>query len=129
AQSIARLSSRPSPAQGNAVYEPQDDRRGHARARGLLRQPAAPLKTGKTMSLRRQFSAFFLVGLIATGLQYAVLVGLKELAHWPVVPASLTGYLAGGVFNYILNRRHTFESDRPHVEAGWRFAAVMVVGF
>lgn len=81
------------------------------------------------MSLRRQFSKFFLVGLIATALQYAVLVGLKELAHIPVVPASLSGYLAGGLLNYILNRRHTFESDRPHAEAGWRFAAVMCVGF
>jgi putative flippase GtrA len=81
------------------------------------------------MSLRRQFSSFFIVGLIATALQYAVLVGLKELAHWSVVPASLAGYLAGGLLNYILNRRHTFGCDRPHAEAGWRFAAVMTVGF
>jgi putative flippase GtrA len=81
------------------------------------------------MSLRRQFSTFFVVGLIATALQYAVLIGLRELAHVPVIPASLTGYLAGGLLNYILNRRHTFDSDRSHAEAGWRFAAVMCVGF
>lgn len=81
------------------------------------------------MSLRRQFSTFFLVGLSSTTLQYVVLLGLKELASWPVVPASLAGYIAGGVLNYILNRRHTFGSDRPHAEAGWRFAAVVTVGF
>ena len=81
------------------------------------------------MSLRRQFSTFFLVGLTATALQYAVLIGLKELAHVPIIPASLVGYLAGGLLNYLLNRRHTFDSDRSHAEAGWRFAAVMCVGF
>ena len=81
------------------------------------------------MSLRRQFSSFLIIGVIATALQYVVLLGLKELAHWSVVPASLAGYLAGGLLNYILNRQHTFDSDRPHAEAGWRFAAVMTVGF
>ena len=75
------------------------------------------------------FPLFSWSALIATALQYAVLVGLKELAHAPVIPASLTGYLAGGLLNYILNRRHTFDSDRSHAEAGWRFAAVMCVGF
>jgi putative flippase GtrA len=81
------------------------------------------------MSLRRQFSSFFLVGLSSTTLQYVVLLGLKELASWPVVPASLAGYFIGGFLNYTLNRRHTFDSDRSHAEAGWRFVAVMVVGF
>jgi putative flippase GtrA len=81
------------------------------------------------MSLRRQFSSFFLVGLSSTAFQYVVLIGLKELAAWSVVTASLTGYFAGGLLNYTLNRRHTFGSDRPHAEAGWRFVAVMTVGF
>jgi putative flippase GtrA len=81
------------------------------------------------MSLSRQFSAFFLVGLISTTFHYAVLIGLKEMAHWPVIPATLTGYILGGLLNYALNRRHTFDSDRPHAEAGWRFAAVATIGF
>ena len=45
------------------------------------------------------------------------------------VPATLCGYLVGGVIGYLLNRRHTFASDRPHAEAGWRFALVTFVGF
>ncbi|WP_298423211.1 GtrA family protein [Rhodoblastus sp.] len=81
------------------------------------------------MSIRRQFSSFFIVGLIATGVHYATLIGLKELAHWRVIPATLSGYTIGGFVSYILNRRHTFESDRAHVEAGWRFVAVATVGF
>jgi putative flippase GtrA len=81
------------------------------------------------MSLRRQFSSYVIVGLIATATQYAVLIGLKELAHWDAVPATLSGYILGGLVSYALNRRHTFASDRAHVEAGWRFATVALVGF
>jgi putative flippase GtrA len=29
----------------------------------------------------------------------------------------------------VLNRRHTFASDRPHQEATWRFALVAGLGF
>ncbi|BBU62342.1 hypothetical protein MSC49_22770 [Methylosinus sp. C49] len=81
------------------------------------------------MSLPRQLSVFALVGVIATALHYAVLVGLVELAAWAPVPGALAGYLSGGVVSYILNRRHTFESVRPHEETTWRFALVAFVGF
>jgi putative flippase GtrA len=81
------------------------------------------------MSLPRQFTAFALVGVLATALHYAVLIALVELAQWRAVPAALVGYVAGGVVSYILNRRRTFESDRPHGEATWRFALVAFVGF
>jgi putative flippase GtrA len=79
--------------------------------------------------IRRQVSSFLLVGGVATLAQYAVMIGLKELAHAPIIPATLTGYVIGGVVNYILNRRHTFDSDRSHTEAGWRFALVVTFGF
>ena len=81
------------------------------------------------MSLHRQFSTFFVVGLICAALHYAVMGGLKELAHWPVIPSTLSGFCVGGVTSYVLNRRHTFASDRPHAEAGWRFVMVTTVGF
>ncbi|WP_404293873.1 GtrA family protein [Microvirga sp. RSM25] len=35
----------------------------------------------------------------------------------------------GGLLSYWLNRKHTYESDRPHREATWRFALVALVGF
>jgi putative flippase GtrA len=79
--------------------------------------------------LRRQFSSFLVVGGIATSAHYAVMIGLRELAHAPVIPSTLTGYVVGGVTNYILNRRHTFATDRTHGEAGWRFALVAATGF
>jgi putative flippase GtrA len=45
------------------------------------------------------------------------------------VPATLCGYVAGGLVAYWLNRRHTFASARPHAEAGWRFGLVAFAGF
>ena len=81
------------------------------------------------MSLTRQMSAFVLVGLVAVVAHYSALIGLVEGFGWPPVPATLVGYLCGGVTSYVLNRRHTFESERTHSEAAWRFAAVAGVGF
>jgi putative flippase GtrA len=81
------------------------------------------------MSLARQVSAFAGVGVVAAVVHYGLLVGLVELAGWAAVPATLVGYVGGGVVSYALNRRHTYRSERPHAEAGWRFAMVAVVGF
>lgn len=81
------------------------------------------------LALARQFTAFFGVGLVAAVVHYGLLVALVELAQVGPVPATLAGYVAGGVVSYALNRRHTYRSDRPHSEAGWRFALVAFVGF
>lgn len=81
------------------------------------------------MSLFRQVSAFVAVGVAAVVAHYGALIGLVELARWRPVPATLVGYVAGGLVSYALNRRHTFATDRSHAEAGWRFAAVAGVGF
>lgn len=80
-------------------------------------------------ALARQFATFFGVGVLAAILHYSVLIGLVELARVPPVPATLAGYVAGGVLSYLMNRRHTYGSERPHAEAGWRFALVAGAGF
>lgn len=77
----------------------------------------------------RQMRNFAGVGVLAALAHYGALIALVELARWGAVPATLIGYIAGGVVSYALNRRHTFISDRPHQEAGWRFALVAGVGF
>jgi putative flippase GtrA len=81
------------------------------------------------VALQRQFALFALVGVAASLAHYSALVALVELAFWPAVPATLVGYVIGGVLSYALNRRHTFISDRPHREASWRFALVAFAGF
>lgn len=80
-------------------------------------------------ALGRQFAAFFGVGVAAAVAHYGLLIGLVEGWGFDPVPATLAGYVAGGLVSYALNRRLTYASDRPHREAGWRFAVVAVVGF
>jgi putative flippase GtrA len=77
----------------------------------------------------RQFAAFVAVGILAAVVHYGLLVSLVEGYRIDPVQATLAGYVAGGVLSYLLNRRLTYGSDRPHREAGWRFAAVALVGF
>lgn len=81
------------------------------------------------MRLARQLAQYASVGAFATAAHYAVLIALVEGAGWRAVPSTLCGYVIGGVVSYILNRRHTFASDRPHRQATWRFALVAFIGF
>ncbi|WP_034853089.1 GtrA family protein [Inquilinus limosus] len=82
-----------------------------------------------TPALRRQFARYAAVGLAATALHYSVLIGLVESGAAAPLPATLAGYLAGGVASYALNRRLTFGGGRRHREAAWRFALVAAGGF
>ena len=79
--------------------------------------------------LGRQFIAFVGVGIVAMVAHYGLLLGLVEGKLLTPVPATLIGYVGGGLVSYFLNRSHTFTSERPHQEALWRFATVAGVGF
>jgi putative flippase GtrA len=84
---------------------------------------------GSVPQLFRQFSSFVAVGFIATGVHYALLIGLVEIAGISAVAAALIGYGAGGTVSYGLSRRHVFRSDLPHQAAASRFMLVAAVGF
>ncbi|CAN1541009.1 COG2246 Predicted membrane protein [Rhabdaerophilaceae bacterium] len=77
----------------------------------------------------RQFAAFFGVGLIAAIVHYGLLIALVELGRIAVIPATLAGYVAGGFVSYVLNRALTYDAQRGHAAAGWRFTLVAGVGF
>ncbi len=81
------------------------------------------------MHLFRQFITFFGVGVAATLTDWSTFFVLGRFFSVPNVYAALVAYCLGGMLSYTLNRAHTFQSERTHLEAGWRFAAVMVVGF
>jgi putative flippase GtrA len=80
-------------------------------------------------AVARQFTSFFGVGLVAAVVHYGALIGLVELGHSHPVPATLAGYVGGGLVSYGLNRRYTYRSGRSHREATWRFALVAFGGF
>lgn len=80
-------------------------------------------------ALARQFGAFLAVGIAAAVVHFGLLIGMVEGLRADPVPATLGGYVAGGVISYGLNRRLTYRSDRPHAQATWRFTLVALVGF
>jgi putative flippase GtrA len=81
------------------------------------------------MSGLRQMFAYGGSGLAAAVAHYGMLIGLVEIAGWRAVPATLLGFVAGGVVSYVLNRRFTFDATRSHGAAGWRFALIAAAGF
>jgi putative flippase GtrA len=86
-------------------------------------------RSSSSRAVARQFATFSGVGVIAAVAHFGVLIALVEATGMDAVRAALAGYVAGGVVSYVLNRRLTYRSDRPHREATWRFALVAVVGF
>ena len=71
---------------------------------------------------------FGLVGAVATGIQYLILIVLvREAGMWPAL-ASAIGFLASSSGNYMLNYHFTFQSERPHGPAAAKFVTLAAVG-
>jgi len=77
----------------------------------------------------KQLGCFLVLGLLASGCHYAIMILLVEGDVLLPVSASLTGYTAGGVISYHLHRNWSFNSHRAHSKAAWRFAVVSGAGF
>lgn len=78
-----------------------------------------------------QLLSFLSVGVLATGLQYALTAGLVLAGLLPLVPASTAAFLASACFNYWANARTTFAaqgSPARHRAQQLRFAAMVALG-
>ena len=88
----------------------------------------APEPLNKARPLAGEALRFLAVGAVATALQYAILVALVRYARWDPVSASTLGFATSMWLSYLLNRRFTFASDRPHVQALPRFVVTALCG-
>lgn len=82
-------------------------------------------------NLNRHFSRFvrfLLVGGIATGIQYAILILLVRGFSVAPTPASCAGFVLSAITNYLLNYRFTFRSRRPHGPAAAKFGVLAGAG-
>lgn len=78
-----------------------------------------------------QLLSFLSVGVLATGLQYALTAGLVLAGLLPMVPASTVAFLASAGFNYWANARTTFAtqgSPARNRAQQLRFAAMVALG-
>lgn len=78
--------------------------------------------------LFKQFIGFIGVGGIATAIQYALLIFLREGLGVYVVYASSIAYAISAVLNYLMKYHWVFESQRKHSEAAPRYALISLVG-
>ena len=88
--------------------------------------PIERLKQIGAHPMARQFLRFAAIGAVATAVHYAILIALVELAHAALLPATSTGFVAGAVVSYTLNRRYTFTTTRSF---GRGLAIFIAVGF
>jgi len=79
-------------------------------------------------SIIRQFVQFTGVGIVATAVQFAILVVAVEGFHANAVFASSLGFALSALCNYWLNYHFTFRSRNAHVIAASRFALVAMCG-
>ncbi|WP_231757881.1 GtrA family protein [Microbulbifer elongatus] len=91
-------------------------------------QRPAPIWWRPVMRLLRRFGSFVVVGGLATGVQYLLLVLLVELAGVFAVLASAIAYGVASALNYLLNFYITFQGQAGHTQALPRFAGVVAIG-
>jgi len=78
--------------------------------------------------LIRKFIGFAGTGAIATGIQYLILIGLRELGGQSPVLASAIGYGLAAIANYLMKYHWVFASDQRHRHAAPKYALVSLSG-
>ena len=86
-------------------------------------------KAAKKNSTQSEIVKFTIVGGISTGFHYLVLLIAVEVLSLTPVTATMIGYCAGAVVNYILNPRYTFRSAAKHRSAIPKFIIMASCGF
>lgn len=80
-------------------------------------------------AVARQVMRFVMVGAVATGVHYSILVTLVEFGHLRPVIATTIGYSIGIIVSYTLNRRFTFAAhDKPVASTFVKFAVLYGIG-
>ncbi len=75
-----------------------------------------------------KFIGFAGTGAIATGIQYTILILLREGLDISPVTASALGYAIAAVANYLMKYHWVFGSDEHHHVAGPKYAVVSLSG-
>lgn len=73
-----------------------------------------------------ELTRFGLVGILTNVVYFGALYCSRPLMGLPLWLASGISYALSMLVNYLLQRRVTFRSDRPHVEAGARYLGVQL---
>ena len=92
-------------------------------------QSQHPLRRAVAQINPAQFLRFAVVGVIASVIQFSILVGLVELAHANKLIANAMGFIVAATANYLMNRFFTFSGTQSHMGYGMlKFAVTSVIG-
>lgn len=80
------------------------------------------------MNFLQEGSRFLGASLLATGLQYALLILFVEALGLAPLPAGALAFGAGACTNYVLRRNYVFRRNTPHRQGVPRFILVAAVG-
>ncbi len=78
--------------------------------------------------LIHKFIGFAGTGAIATGIQYLILIGLREQGNLSPVLASAIGYGLAAITNYLMKYHWVFASNQQHRHAAPKYALVSLSG-
>ena len=76
----------------------------------------------------RSFARFCLVGILSTGIHYAILFLLVRALDLNEELATSCGFTVSTAVNYLLNRSFTFDSSRAHRSSLPRFLIMILIG-
>ena len=77
----------------------------------------------------KQLFRFAAVGMVNTGLGYAVIFACMYLAGLGAVTSNVAGYAVGLVVSYLLNRIYTFRSAAPPRREIVRFVSIFLLAY
>jgi putative flippase GtrA len=76
----------------------------------------------------REVLTFLLVGLLATGIDFAIYQSMLLLTFLGTSPAKAIGFIFGTLFAYFANRFWTFQNPKMRTGSSFRFLLVYAIG-
>ena len=89
---------------------------------------AAATRQAAATPLVQQFMRFACVGLAATFVHYAILIGLVQFGQFGPVIATTIGFAVGAFISYVLNRRYTFQPTGQFGQSLAKYYGALSVG-
>lgn len=87
-----------------------------------------PTPSANPCSLAIRFARYTSAGAIGAIMHFLILIFLVQFLFAQPVLASITGFVAGAIVNFLLSHHWVFQSNRPRAETAPRFFLIASIG-
>ena len=84
--------------------------------------------TNSERTIASEFLRFAAVGVVATAIHYSILIFLVERMRAPLIPSTSTGFVAGAIVSFVLNRVITFRHQPSFARGLTKFVLIGFIG-